>query len=585
MGTTDSPDNQFDQQGQTVEGDQINIGQVGEVGTVGGDGEDQVNIGQIERADTVGGEGDDQIVIGQIDTVATIGGDGDDQITVGPIGRVEKLLLDVPRWLQIVVASTLALLLLLAVFGVDILRSAFVGNATMPAATFNIAVADIGVLDEGRMRETDFGRTASETIFNRITREYADGVLTDIAQQDVTVWHDSLPRRDMGTRLGIISGATAQARSDSAAELAERLDADMVIYGYLTEEDSREALVTEFFFNVPKLRSEIDAMAGAHRLGIPIALRVSPTADPVRASELLKIPLGQRAQALAWLTAGLTKDSIGDPEGALAIFQQAETDLSDWADEDGKEVLYTLIGREAFFLREYDIAFEALNRALAINPAYPNAHLTLGSTHYDHAQLHFLRPADGAAVDQPSGGVCSIDPAAIGRSAATFDEALSAIETADFHFKQVIEFAPESVFPPLAPLGSLMLGQNGRLAAFTSLVEGDDQLAQTRLDASAENLQLALGQLQSAENGMYRAMAQDGLGGAFELQANIAERADDRQAAIEAWATGKVHYQLCLAERDAIPDELRDFILEDPVFICGCEVGLARINEITGASE
>lgn len=79
-----------------------------------------------------------------------------------------------------------------------------------------------------------------------------------------------------------------------------------------------------------------------------------------------------------WLTLGLTQDLLGATPQALAALQQAEQELSDWPDADGKELLYYLQGRQHLFLRQLDEAQQAFQRALAINPDFARAAIALG---------------------------------------------------------------------------------------------------------------------------------------------------------------------------------------------------------------
>ena len=62
-----------------------------------------------------------------------------------------------------------------------------------------------------------------------------------------------------------------------------------------------------------------------------------------------------------------------------------------WQGDDGKAVLYYFMGRSALFTRRHDVAIDALEKALALNPTYVNALITLGAVYIDKAQLFFVR--------------------------------------------------------------------------------------------------------------------------------------------------------------------------------------------------
>jgi tetratricopeptide (TPR) repeat protein len=178
----------------------------------------------------------------------------------------------------------------------------------------------------------------------------------------------------------------------TAALVAERLGADMVIYGLL---DQAGDLTPQFYVS-PQVRADIDALlTGNHRVGdqpIQVAQDSRVNADT---------DLSARASAIFYLAAGLTYDTFGRIDKALSLYRRAEEDLTDWPEVGaGKELLYFFAGQAALYRAQQErqidrVAAQALvneaetafRQALQSNPDYARAHVGLGSAFYTRLQL------------------------------------------------------------------------------------------------------------------------------------------------------------------------------------------------------
>lgn len=455
------------------------------------------------------------------------------------------------------------------------------GPETMPAGKLlNIAVAEFGSLKNGQMVESTLGQNASSLIFNQLCdaflepeEEFCDPSLDAATElgtlygDSISLWHDSMSIDKKGATLGMIPGNTA------AEALAEQINANIVIYGYVANENGSDTIYTDLYFSGEKTRSEPDAIFGTHTLGQPITL-LFPEGNESRATEL-RDAIKLRTRALAWITAGLTDDIANKRVEAMSTFQQATQDLSDWDDEDGLAVIYLFLGRQAFFLRDYEKAFESLGKALELKPDYPNAHIALGATYYDHAQLYFLR-------DFPDFESECVDNEAIARSAATLEEAMSDMAMAQGHFGQAISLAPNSPYPSVAGVGFMMMGQNERLIAQTHLFAGEADDARARIASSLTQFDLAQQQFVGTNEFVFRGMAFDGAGGSYMLEAQADLQAGDQAAAGLSWQNALGQYEMCLAEEKNMPPELFDLMAKVNVFNCGCRDSIELINGIIG---
>ena len=459
------------------------------------------------------------------------------------------------------------------------------GPETMPAGKLlNIAVAEFGSLENGQMVESPLGQNASALIFNQLCdaflepeKEFCDPSLdpaTELSElygSSISLWHDSMPIGQKGITLGMIEGQTEGERAAAAEALAEQINANVVIYGYTTKENGSDTIYTDLYFSGEKTRSEPDAIFGTHTIGQPITL-LFPEGNESRATEL-RDAIQLRTRALAWITAGLTDDIANNREDAFVTFERATEDMSDWDDDEGRAVIHLFLGRQAFFLRDYEKAFEALNTALELKPDYPNAHIALGATHYDHAQLYFLR-------DFPDFESDCVDSEAISRSAETLEEAMVNMEKAQSHFEQAVTLAPNSPYPGVAGVGFMMLGQNERLIAQTHLFAGEAAEAREKIASSLNQFNLAQQQLTGPTDFVFRGMAFDGAGGTYMLEAQANLQAGDQAAADIAWQNALGQYEMCLAEEASMPPELFDLMAKVNVFNCGCRDSIEFINEV-----
>ena len=192
-------------------------------------------------------------------------------------------------------------------------------NPSQMQGGFKVAVADFGLLHDGAMGQSSLASDLSKTMYDTLTREYAsatEGNNGGSALDSVAFWHDSLPRSAKNWDLGIIDGATAEERMDNAAKLAARANADMLIFGYLTDAESPEGLVLEFYFRSPTIGGDPDAADGGHRLGRPIASNVPVTdkANATLALHAISPELEERANGLFWLTQAMSFEFANRPE-------------------------------------------------------------------------------------------------------------------------------------------------------------------------------------------------------------------------------------------------------------------------------
>jgi tetratricopeptide (TPR) repeat protein len=247
----------------------------------------------------------------------------------------------------------------------------------MPSGTFNIAIASMADTDgRGQQYEAQRGRDISAMIGRALARDNAQ---SPYGSANVAIWYDDLPRAQKATHLGIVAGASPEQRRQAAATLADRVGADVVIYGTIAP-DNR--LVPEFYVK-QQPRIEYDANTGSYQLGdTPIAV------DPSDKSAL-ESAVTKRAGALFWLIKGLQFSSRGETEHAIAVWNDATLDFADW---DGGDTLFFLKGQAALFSAQRETnaqtfdsyvkeATAAFDQAIKLNPNNARAYIGRGSVY------------------------------------------------------------------------------------------------------------------------------------------------------------------------------------------------------------
>lgn len=440
---------------------------------------------------------------------------------------------------------------------------------------FNIAVADIGLQDPGgAMHQSDFGDDISQSIFSQLADAYK--VAAPEIQQTVQIWHDSLGREaGKNIRLGYIDGATPEQRTRNAAALATRINADMIVYGYLTDATNPESLVLELYYDRQAKAGEINPTWGSQHFGASLAPAAPYASNPGNARLTLRQKLEPRTQALFWLTQAFAYQVINQPDTALQILLNAEQNLTTWKPQDGKEVLYFFISAAALYARQYDVALKYANQALDLDKTYIPALLVRAGIYFDRAQLYALR---GRTIP-PNLQVCYTN-VNIENSDRSLDDAIASTLKALDDLNFAARLAPTSEWPDLQYRVQLQLGQVYRLLGqwrdYQAVLTPVDATAQRAayfaqalktLDQSEQALNTALVGFPPATQPVYHAWAQMALGQVNQFRGDVATRTQSPTTAVPWFKAARDHYDACIALRDQTQGNI---LFQDRVLNCGC---------------
>lgn len=434
------------------------------------------------------------IVIGQVGEGATnvVIGKNNVQINVG--GRN----LTLPIWL-----ITLLLLAIVTLWVYPLVWPYW--NPTRMESTFNIVVTEFGETDAGWFSQRP---DVTEFLSSWLAKQLANGANWGEDNPGIQVWQNDLPDVVAAIKPRLPPVTTAA----GAERLAERRNAYLVIYGDLNRTTDPATLTLNFYYKPPPIRSElVDVFAGPQQIGKPVTIANIDTDMYTYEIDRSDHPLRLRTLALIWLAHGLFKDLTDDPAGALRIFQQAETALPAWQDQDGKWLLYFLQGREAFILHQLPEAEKAFNRAITANPQYLNAYIGRANVAYDFAQRGLLakmpavaRPSNNAAcTEQNALDTGLVDPALLPQST---EEMITYVDRALDDYTVVAQSIQSQMNGGnqeqalLREIAQWMIGNSSRLKADTYLSAQQFEPAEPALAAAETAVTAALEHFRADEN-------------------------------------------------------------------------------------
>lgn len=262
---------------------------------------------------------------------------------------------------------------------------------------FNVAVARFTEFDsEGKAQATEESRSLADSVYRRIDTE-----LRALNEQGF----DFEVRAPEKT--GTITGKTRYARSKSARELAQDIQADVIIFGVLSE----QALVPEFFINQRNDHFQnAEELTGQFDFGSAIMGSKLDTGS-ITSNMQVRNELAERTNALVQFVIGLSWYTSRNFEQAQEAFNQAVS-IEGWKDTDGKEVLHLFVANTAGKLKDLDTASRVFQHVIELNPNYARG--ILGA-----AEVSYLQSSGGCKPD-------SVNPDGLRRAADRYRQALSA---------------------------------------------------------------------------------------------------------------------------------------------------------------
>ncbi len=237
---------------------------------------------------------------------------------------------------------------------------------------------------------------------------------------------------------GVISGASFDQRRVAASAVAERMNVDILIFGVIHFQDADTlSIFPEYYVSLNSI-DDIEDVIGPSALGSEIHV---PIPNDVLSEHEIGTLLASRIEVLVQLVEGQVFLLFDDYERAISNFESALM-VNEWADEDGKETLYVLIGLTALKAGLNLEGYSACSNALEINPQYFPAAICLGDSlflqdNFEDAILWQKTSLDMAVTDTQRA-------VAADRLGDTY-LALEDTETAIFWYEQAVRYAQDDL--------------------------------------------------------------------------------------------------------------------------------------------
>lgn len=271
--------------------------------------------------------------------------------------------------------------------------------------------------------DTSLDETAQSLVnsFSQQLQEQIDSVHNDL---ELSASIGFLSPSDIGT----VEGEDDDARERSAEQLAAAHNADIIVYGTITQPENGQLQIQPSFRVLLAAFGNAQELEGGSRFGQPIIISTQDT-------QIARDQLTERARALALVVEGLTHFVDQDYDGALETYAQIR-ELPDWENMVGREVLNILVGNA--HLRLASQATSECDRDVALEQA--NAAIHEYQQADDITERAYARPFSGLAsamyfvarwTPEESANDCALifDPGALEQARAYIDQANQQVDS------------------------------------------------------------------------------------------------------------------------------------------------------------
>lgn len=224
------------------------------------------------------------------------------------------------------------------------------GDFTIAVAEFDQQPADARPL---------IGQSLSRTLAGLLSHELEDGPLAG-----VSICHINMPKV-----------TTFQ----EAAALAQRLSADLIIYGGTTLINNRAGVAPRFYVNDPRLDADLDELNGDHALAAPFDFSL----DELIGNRPPPDTLADRAALLTDFSRALVLLAYDDLPAARRAIDSATARTEVFGALRGVEVVYLFASHIARVQGDLDTAERYAAHALAANPAYGRGYIARANVLFD----------------------------------------------------------------------------------------------------------------------------------------------------------------------------------------------------------
>jgi tetratricopeptide (TPR) repeat protein len=132
---------------------------------------------------------------------------------------------------------------------------------------------------------------------------------------NIQIWHDTPELARQGVTIGPVTGADASQQAQSVQDMAQRLNADMILYGNI-DQASETPQVTLQIWIAPDPQFGFNLFEGLFQFGIPVSFVNSE-------DSVLPAELSNQVKASAWIALGLAEEQLGHSLESVEAFSKA----------------------------------------------------------------------------------------------------------------------------------------------------------------------------------------------------------------------------------------------------------------------
>jgi tetratricopeptide (TPR) repeat protein len=226
---------------------------------------------------------------------------------------------------------------------------------------FNIAVA---LFSQQGNAEPNVSQIVSQQLFR-----FLDDQAKLITFENVQVSHKNI---------GVITSA------EEAKTLAQRINAQVVIYGDVTT-FGEEARMTPQFYIAEAFRADVGELNGQQKLAAPISFPIGDLLDPTSMPMTL---IQERTVIMTEFTKALVYLGLDNLPLAKEAVDQAMRSSESQGPFEGQEVLYLIASQIARLQGDQTSAEIFVNHALELNPQYGRGYIARANIYYDQDNLY-----------------------------------------------------------------------------------------------------------------------------------------------------------------------------------------------------
>jgi tetratricopeptide (TPR) repeat protein len=210
-----------------------------------------------------------------------------------------------------------------------------------PTATVALKNYDIGVIVSYFVSDAPdkISQSDADAVIERFAKALDQQLGSELGESTLNLSY----KLDGPSGVARIIGKDAQARQQAAISVLNDREAKVAIYGVIHYDviTQQAMLQPEFYVSADRYFNDAQDLTGNYSFGKAIPANSLDNRDE----------LGARVTALSYVMTGLFQHMTQQFDGALKSYQAALA-VPNWADNDGKEIVYLLIGNSEMKLAE-----------------------------------------------------------------------------------------------------------------------------------------------------------------------------------------------------------------------------------------